>query len=199
MIPVASLLNVDGWISSESKTIGFCFPNHAGHLPMPMKILIKKLQLEGDEYLFAICNSAFTKSFYPEDIDKILRKKSCRLSAYFNLIMPDNHAMVTKNYRITCKEEFKRCEDQVQAKLSYIKEILLNTDTYNEKDTRPAPFPQWIDLVVRPLIFYLVEKHPSTVLRGTLSADSKCNACKTCEKVCPADRIAIIDGRVIFD
>ncbi len=79
MIPVASLLNVDGWISSESKTIGFCFPNHAGHLPIPMKMFIKKLHLEGDEYLFALCNSAFSKSFAPEDIDAALSRRIASL------------------------------------------------------------------------------------------------------------------------
>ncbi|MFW6299230.1 MAG: EFR1 family ferrodoxin [Bacillota bacterium] len=199
LIPVVSLLNVDGCLYPESKTVGFCFPNHAGHLPIPMKQFLKKLHLEGDEYLFAICNSAYSKSLAFKDIDRIVRNRGCRLSAHYNLIMPDNHAMVTKGYRVPGKEEFKRCEQKVQEKLAHIRETILNKGIHHEKDGRPAPFPPWIDKALRPLIFHLVEKHPSKVLKGALYADSKCNGCATCEKICPADRIGIIEGRPVFD
>ncbi len=198
-IPVVSLLTVDDYIKPKSKVIGFCFPNHAGHLPIPMKWFIKKLYLEGDEYLFALCNSAYSKSFAPDDMDKILRKKSCRLNAYFNLIMPDNHAIVTKDYRLPDNEELKRCEDQVQTELDYIKGVIINREMYIEKDDGPAPFPLWIDKLLRPLIFFLVEKAPSTVLRGAMYYDSKCYGCKICEKVCPAGRIIVKNARPVFD
>lgn len=199
LIPVMSLLNDNSQIYSESKIIGFCFPNHAGHLPIPMKMFVKKLHLEGDEYIFSICNSAFSKSFAHIDIDNILKKMNSRLSAHFNLIMPDNHTIVTKNYRIPSKEELMRYEDQVQANLVYIKDIINNKRSYDDKDARSAPFPMLIDKVLRPLIFYLIENHPNTVLNGAFYADSKCKGCAICEKVCPADRIAIVNGRPIFD
>lgn len=199
MIPVASLLLLENYIMPKSKTVGFCFPNHAGHLPIPMKKLIEKLVLQGDEYLFALCNSAFSKSFAPMDIDRLLRKNGCRLSVYANMIMPDNHAMVSREYQLPSTEDLKRCESQVQAKLDQLRDIILAKQIFIEKDDRAAPFPPLIDKVLRPLIFYLVEKHPSTVLRGSLYADSKCTGCTICEKVCPADRIRIRGGKPIFD
>jgi ferredoxin len=199
MIPVASLLLVKNYIMPKSKTIGFCFPNHAGHLPIPMKRLIDKLVLQEDEYLFALCTSAFSKSFAPKDIDRLLRKNNCWLSLYANMLMPDNHTMVSREYRLPSKEELKRCESQVQAKLDQIKDLIKTKEIYIEKDDRAAPFPLLIDKVLRPLMFYLIEKHPSTVLRGALYADLKCTGCTICEKVCPADRIRVTDGKPTFD
>ncbi len=199
IIPIASLLDVDDIVIPKSKTIGFCFPNHAGHIPIPIKIFLEKIRLEGDEYLFAICNSAFSKCFAPDDFVKILKKSGCRLSAYFNLIMPDNHTIVAKDYKIPDKEEFKKCEDQSQEKLSHIKEVIMNKEKFIEKDDKPAPFPVWIDKILGPIIFFLIQKHPSILLKGRLYADSKCNSCKICEKACPANRIVVNHSRPIFD
>lgn len=199
MIPVISMLSVDEEIKPDSKTLGFCFPNHAGHLPIPIKAFIKKLKLLGDEYIFAICNSAFSKSFTSDDIDKILKKKGLKLNAYVNLMMPDNHAFVNKGYTPPDKEDLFRCEEQVQLQLNDIKEVLSSRSTYTEKDLRPAPFPPWIDKMLRPLLFFLIEKKPCLVLKGAIYADSKCTGCKTCEKVCPAERIAVRNSRPVFD
>lgn len=155
--------------------------------------------MEGDEYLFALCNSAFLRSFAPEDINGILQKDSFRLSAYFNLIMPDNRAAVTKDYGVPSKEELNRCEEQVQAKLHHSKKVITNREMFIEKDDGPPPFPLWVDKVLRPLIVFLVEKHTATVLKGAVYADSNCCGCKICQQVCPADRIFVKDGRPLFD
>jgi ferredoxin len=162
-------------------------------------MFIERLHLEGDEYLFAICNSAFSKSFAPDDINKIISKSGCRLSAYFNLIMPDNHDFVIKEYRPPDKEIFLRCENQAQKRLDHIKEVILKKETYIDRDDRPASFPVLINKVFVPLIFYLIQHHPSILLKGALYSDSKCTGCKICEKVCPANRIVVNGGRPVFD
>jgi ferredoxin len=199
LIPVVSLLNDDSKVYSESKTIGFCFPNHAGHLPIPMKKFIKRLHLQGNEYLFSICNSAFSKSFAHIEINKFLKKNNGRLSSHFNLIMPDNHMIVTKNYRIPTKEELLRCENQLQKSLIHVIDVINNRELYDDKDTRAAPFPMFIDKVLRPMVFYLIEEYPSIVLKDAFYSDLKCTGCAICEKVCPADRIAIVDERPVFN
>jgi len=198
-IPVASLLDIDGMVRPKSKVIGFCFPNHAGHLPLPMKMMIKKLRLEGDEYLFAICNSAFSKSFALDDINRILSKNNGKLSSFFNLTMPDNHTIGDKGYIVPGKEHFERCAHQAQERLDNIKEVISRREIHVDKDDRPRPFPVWIDKTLRPLIFFLVQHYPALVLKGALYADAKCIGCKICERVCPANRIAVHDGRPVFD
>ena len=198
LIPIASLLNKAN-ITPRSKIIGLCFPNHAGHLPIPMRLFIEKLNLSGDEYLFAICNSAFSKCFAPDDISRVVRKSFCKLSSYFNILMPDNHSFVLKGYKAMSKEECKKIIDQAQADLDFIKTILQNKEIHFQIDNKPAPFPMVIDKVLVPMIYYLNVHHPATVLKGALYADSKCVGCKACQKVCPADRIRVKERRPEFD
>ncbi len=160
---------------------------------------MKRMQLQGDEYLFAVCNSAFSKSFSPNDINKTIAKSGCKLSAYFNLLMPDNHDIVMKKYQPADKEKFTRCEIQAKENLDYIAEVILDKRQYIEKDNRPTPFPLIIEKIFVPVIFYLIQNCPSFMLKGVLYSDSKCNGCKICEKVCPADRIIVSEGKPVFD
>jgi flavodoxin len=46
--PVVSLLSKTT-VNPETKMIVLCFPNHAGHIPIPMKLFNNKLALKGDE------------------------------------------------------------------------------------------------------------------------------------------------------
>ncbi|MFW5658314.1 MAG: EFR1 family ferrodoxin [Bacteroidota bacterium] len=196
--PIVSLL-VYPELTPKSKIIGFCFPNHAGHLPIPMKLLIKKLRLAGDEYIFAICNSAFSRCFAPNDINKIIKKYGARLSSYFNILMPDNHSCSMKGFIAHKEDDFSKYVKQVQIDLDFISDILVKKENYYQIDDKPAPFPKFIDRVLVPFIYYLNVRHPATVLKGSLYADSKCVGCKTCEKVCLANRISMKNNRPCFD
>jgi hypothetical protein len=95
-------------VVSGSKAIGLCFPNHAGHLPIPIKLFIEKLKLVGDDYLFAICNSAFSKCFAPDDINRVFKKSGCELSACFNILMSDNHRCTMKGNKVPGEAEYKK-------------------------------------------------------------------------------------------
>lgn len=196
--PIVQLLS-NSVLTPESKIIGFCFPNHAGHLPIPVKLFIEKLNLVGDEYIFAICNSAFSKCFAPYDINKIINRSGCKLNVYFNILMPDNHTCSMKEYKVLKEEELIKCANQAQIDLDFISDILLKKETYHQIDEKPAPFPKFIDKVLVPFIYYLNVRHPATVLKGALYADKKCVGCKTCENVCLSNRITINNNRPVFD
>lgn len=196
---VVPLIRNKDKVSPKGKIVGLCYPNHAGHLPIPMKMFLNRLHLKGNEYVFAICNSAFSRSFSPDDINKILRISNCELGAYFNVEMPDNHTVVNKNYVPQSNDDWRRCEEEADRELVRIREAIINQKVQIEKDKRPAPFPIWIDKTLRPLIFYLIQRHPSMVLKNALYADEKCIGCRTCERICPAYRISVNEGVPFFD
>ena len=198
LIPIVPLLK-KATVFPGSKAIGLCFPNHAGHLPIPMRLFIENIKLVGDEYLFAICNSAFSKCFAPDDINRVVKKSGCELSAYFNLLMPDNHSCALQGYKAHSDEEYEKFIDQAQSDLAFIKTILIKKERYFQADDKPAPFPRIIDKVLVPMIYYLNVHHPASVLKGAVYADSKCVGCKTCQKICPADRIRVKEKRPEFD
>lgn len=58
--------------------------------------------------------------------------------------MPDN-AVVTKDYKLSSREELRRYEEQIQAELHLIKEVIINQKLYFEIDHRPPLFPLWVE------------------------------------------------------
>ncbi len=197
--PIIPHLTTNGKVIPESNCIGLFYPNHAGHLPIPVRMFLERLELTGEEYLFAICNSAFSKSFSPHDINKVIQRSKCKLNAYINIEMPDNHTIGTRDYEPQSTIDFERCERGAEVQLNAFKEVVLRKESLIEQDTRPTPFPWFIDTFLRPLIFFLIEKYPSLVLKGALYADHTCNGCQVCERICSAYRIRVIDGVPLFD
>ena len=55
ILPIACLLKKDK-ITSQGKTIGIIFPVHALTIPMAVKKFLKKIDLSGAEYIFAVAD-----------------------------------------------------------------------------------------------------------------------------------------------
>lgn len=189
LIPMVSLMGKD-MIESNVETIGFVFPIHFATIPMLVKDIIKKLDLNTAKYIFAIatragtpCSTSFTK------IEKLLEKKGKSLDSYLILNMANNDSKFDNWHQIT-DAELAAFEADVQTRLDSFQNRIINKEKYQEKDTQ-------ITVPVNPLWVHLGSSMAD--VRGYSSedfyADAKCSGCGVCEEVCLSRKIRMVDEK----
>jgi ferredoxin len=195
--PIASF-RFDSEVVPQSKKIGFCFPNHGGQIPAAMRLFIQKLKLQGDEYLFALVSSGGTGCNAFESINRIVRKKSLRLSGEFLLNMPSFNP---KTDDVATLPDVKQIEDfrnLVPEKLDRIADALKQNLHLTDSDAPAYQLPPIIEKFLAPLVLSMVAKSPS-FLKDYFYVDSNCTGCGTCEKVCQTGRISIHDFKPMWN
>ncbi len=192
LIPLISLLNRDV-IETKGDTVGFVFPIHFVTLPMILKKLIKKMDLKSAQYIFAVatrygtpCGTAFSK------IEKILNKQGKCLDAYlvFNMVSNDPKF---DNWEPPTQEKIDGFEADIQERLNSFQNSIINKVRYREEDTR-VTFP--VNSVFEKLGSLMIEVSGDP--GKDLYADTKCSGCGTCEKVCLAQKIKMIDQAPVW-
>ncbi len=199
LIPIVSLLDKNV-IKTNAETVGFVFPIHGMTVPIPVKNLIKKLDLKSTKYLFAVATRGGTIHNAFAIIDKILKKKDKRLDSYFTITIFNSDPKL-KVYEIPTIEKIKEIEIKIQNRLNFIQKIIQNKETSKEKDSEGITFPynRFINFILEQIILlgmkYLVE---FTGLNDYFYADKKCIGCGTCEKVCLSKKIKMINKKPVW-
>jgi NAD-dependent dihydropyrimidine dehydrogenase PreA subunit/flavodoxin len=202
-IPIVSLLHRDA-VTAGAETVGLVFPQYASSTPKVVDKFIGKLNLAAAQYIFAIVTRGGTTCYAFDQVDKLLKKTGRRLDAYFVLTMPSGSAPLVEE----CPEELTgertaRLESEMLEKLDAIQATITAQETHREEDCRrldtppPAflkPYMPIIDLL-EP---YLVPLGKLAESRFGFYADSKCNGCGLCERVCLARKIQMVDGRPVW-
>lgn len=199
LIPIVSLLGKK-IIKTNAETVGFVFPIHGMTIPIPVKNLIKKLDLKSTKYLFALATRGGTIHNAFAIIDKILKKKDKRLNSYFTITILNSDPKF-KVYEIPTTEKIKEIETKIQNQLNFIQKAIQNKETSKEKDSEGVKFPysRLINFILEQIILlgmkYLVE---FTGLNDYFYADKKCIGCGTCEKVCLSKKIKMINKKPVW-
>lgn len=192
LIPIISLLNKDV-IKTKGETVGFVFPILFTAIPMPVKKIIKKLDLKSTKYIFAIATRLGTPHSAFTDIEKILKKKGKSLDSHFALNMASNDPKY--DYKVPTKKEIKKIESVVHNKLDFIQKNIINKEKNRGKDTNiTTPVPSLLVKLV-PFIRFFLE---FTSLKSHYYADSNCIGCGTCEKVCLSKKIKMINKKPVW-
>ncbi len=185
ILPIAKVWREDHPISITKK-VGFVFPLYYYGLPKIMNDFVDKIELKNSDYIFAVVTRAGDIDGAPLiQLEKILRKKSKTLSAGFYITTPDNFILQPST---TSEEENKLVIDKAKAKAKEIAELI--------KENR------------KNLDIEIVEGKKYRFERGNLKfhknvndsdelffADENCNACGTCEEICPVNNIILVDGK----
>jgi len=149
IIPIVSLLNKEV-IKTNAETVGFVFPIYYVSIPLPVKELIKKLNLKSTEYIFAIATRMGTPHSAFADTENILKKKGKSFDSHFTLNMASNDPK--HDYKVPpTKKEIATLESVVVNRLDSIQKIILDKEKNREKDTNITdPVPS---LLVKPIPF----------------------------------------------
>jgi NAD-dependent dihydropyrimidine dehydrogenase PreA subunit/flavodoxin len=200
LIPVVNLLGQD-MIQTQAKTVGLVFPIYLTTLPIPIREFVKKLDPSSAEYIFAVGTRMGTFCLADIALENMLRERDKHLDAYFLLNMPINSptGLVPgpgdKDWvnKVT-DEKVQALDAAVQDRLDAIQDVIVNREP-NPKDDSSRLGPLLKSLLSIPLAF--IERSTG----GTeipYTADSSCTGCGTCEKVCPSNKIILVDGKPVW-
>ncbi len=186
LIPIAGVLDQDV-IKTTAATVGVAFPLHMMTAPIPIKQFFRKLDLSHAKYVFALVTRIGTPAV---DLDKLLRKNGRGLDAIYFLNLPDNDPKM-KGFKVASPEEWMAMEAALQKDLDAIVPKIIDQAKVGPKDDRaPIPTSFWIKPLVR-LGVWFAERID---FQESFYADEKCTGCGTCELVCPAGKIEMVDG-----
>lgn len=190
LIPIVSLLNNEN-IKTGADTVGLIFPIHLAMIPRPVMEFLPKLDLNSAEYIFAAVTRIGTRHRAFKDLEKILKKKGKGLDAFFNLNMASNDPK-SKEFKAATADEIADIELEVQNKLDYIRDIVINKKIVLQKDTEfTVAIPGFS--VLSPFLPFF-----NKMFNYDFYADSKCTGCRTCEKVCLSGKIKMIDAKPVW-
>lgn len=198
LIPIVSLLD-KSVIKTDAEIVGFVFPIHGMTIPIPVKNLIKKLDLKSTKYLFALATRGGTIHNAFAIIDKILKKKGKSLDSCFSINMFSSDPKL-KDWRCPTKEELGEIETKNQTRLKFIQKIIQNKEVNREIDLEGVTFPynRFINFIMEQLILVGMRYMEFSGLKDYFYADKKCIGCGTCEKVCLSKKIKMIDEKPVW-
>ena len=196
LIPMVSLLNQDG-IAANSETVGLVFPIYLTTVPAPVRNFLQKFDLNSARYIFAVATREGSLSLADIYLQRILRQKGKALDAHFILNMAGNSPTGLKPtpgstdwvMQIT-PEKIAVFEAEVQRRLDAIQKVILNQEKYPEKDA-----PRLIKHLLERCIAFLIQ-HTKTEI--DFYADATCTGCGRCEKVCPSQKLKVVNERPVW-
>jgi len=191
--PIVSLFNKDV-IETNAEAVGFVFPLHGMTIPIPVKKFIERIELKSAQYTFAVATRAGTKCMAFTKINKILKRKGKRLDAHFSLNMASNDPKF-KDYDAPTQEKITEIERNIQNQLDSIEPIISNKEVCQEKDSKIIHPSNW---VLNQLVLLGMKYAEYDGAKDYFYYDSKCIGCGICAKVCPSQKIKIIDRKPIW-
>lgn len=195
LIPIVSLLDKDV-IKTDAEIVGFVFPTYLTTVPIPVRQFLGKLDLKSSKYIFSVTTCIGVLCLANFHVEKALKKKGKKLDSSFILHMANNsptglRPVADKNWvdQIT-KEKIDKLECEVQNKIDFIKERIINKEKYQKKG-------------LFSFLSYFMERIMSSMTKNMKTEipyypDEDCNGCGTCEKVCMSKKVRILDGKPIW-
>ena len=197
LLPMVRLLREERVVTTAD-TIGLVFPNFCMTVPIPVHDFLSRVDLASADYLFAVSTRGGTTSVAFRIINEALGKQDLRLDAQLDITMPWNHPMGEDLPATATPERIAQLEAEMQVKLDRFCERVRAREPFVVDDT-DADFvvPGWakaMDALVPRSLNYKLHRYMYQN-RVHFYADSTCNSCGICEKVCLSEKILLVDER----
>lgn len=162
--------------------VGFVFPVYFWGVPMMVKNFIESFKINKQAYVFAIATYGGMAGSSLSQIKKILNKKDIMLAASFAVHMPGNDQLL---YQPISEDKqiklFKSEKEQIYKIASAIK----NSQHIENK----------INAIINTFGKLVYSTFKPQNNDKNFWTDEKCIGCGMCLKVCPANNIAIYEGK----
>jgi ferredoxin len=181
----------------QSERIGLVFPIYLSSIPGPIRTFIDNINMQPDQYIFAIT----TNCGYPGRVDyllsKALKERGLKLHFYASLKMLSNNPTGLMPTYLANKKWAEQSNEKsaleilpgLQKQLYRFAGDLTGKVNNIAPDIRPS-------LPRRALLSVTERISPSNSTKTiAFSVDHDCSSCGTCEKVCPADKVILSDGK----
>lgn len=166
--------------------IGIIFPLHCFSIPEIVENFIKRLDIKGNPYIFALQvtgGGSFNNGFFT--IDKILKSKGLKLNNFTEIKYISNYTRAGKNpTEERAKEAIKREEEKLNR---FIEDLI------DRKEKNKSVNKQALSMFIHNMWRYKYknkDKH--------FNVNSNCISCSMCKKICPVENIDLEDGKPIW-
>lgn len=194
--PVLSSNKIEN-IAPQSERIGLVFPIYLSSIPGPIRTFIDNINMQPDQYIFAIT----TNCGYPGRVDyllsKALKERGLKLNYYASLKMLANNPTGLMPAYLANKKWAEQSNEKsaenilsgLQIQFDSIAGDLTGKVKNIDSDIQPS--------LPRKALLSITEKISPRNSTKTIafSVDHDCNSCGTCERVCPADKVILSDGK----
>jgi ferredoxin/flavodoxin len=195
IIPIVSILE-DPIIKTDSDMVGFVFPTYCTTVPAPVSRFLEKIDLSSSKYVFSITTRLGTKCLSNLHVQRMLKKKGKTLDATFIINMANNSPagvmpVGDKNWaRKVNREAVDKLEPDVQRKIEVVVDCLLNQRKCRAESS---------NILNRGLEVMMSSIAGNNKTEIPFYADSDCNGCGLCEKVCLSNKITMTEGKPEWD
>jgi ferredoxin len=200
LMPIMHLLH-RGVIKTSADTVGLVFPNFCLTIPIPVYEFLHKADLASAGYIFAICTRGGSQTEAFEYIDEILKVQGKVLNARLDINMPWNHCFGKENLPgMNSAEKIAHLEAQMQRLLDDFCRSIIAREPYLQKeagDYEISAGMKWFDLLVPKSLNYKAHEYMYRNLVHFL-ANTECNGCGICAKVCINEKIELMDKKPIW-
>ncbi len=180
LVPVAAA-NRQDTPASTTEAVGFVHMIHYYGLPELVKEFLRKVDLSGASYLFSVVTCDWPHGIPLRQTRELLAGKGRELDAGYLLKMPINFAAQAPSKQ-------QQIMDRAAAKVAHIAGVVTRREQEVERDRNLQDL-----LTFTPYRHRRWERKTRGIDREFTVSDA-CNACGICEKVCPVDNIALVDG-----
>jgi NAD-dependent dihydropyrimidine dehydrogenase PreA subunit len=200
LIPIMRMLHL-GAIKTGADMVGFIFPNFCLTIPIPVYEFLHRADLTSAKYIFAICTRGGSQTEAFEYMDEILERQGKTLDARLDINMPWNHCLGQENLPgINNAERIAHLEAQMQSQLDDFCRFVHAQEPYLQKaagDYKLSAGMRLFDLLVPKSMNYKMHEYMYRNL-VQFGADSKCNGCGICAKICLNHKIALVDKKPVW-
>jgi ferredoxin len=166
---------------ADCALVGLVFPVHMWGVPRAILNFIDQQTFNPGTYCFAVATNAGEVSRTLVQLDRALRNKNAFLAAGWGLKLPSNYIPWGGP---GTQSEIEKHVAEARQKLGVIAETIAARSSHSiEKKSGPA---EWL----HRLVYRMASPHLATMDRA-FWADSKCNGCGICAKVCPVKNIEL--------
>jgi ferredoxin len=183
LIPMIRDLDTER-IIPDTDVVGFVFPQHASGLPRIVLNFMNKLSLPNSEYVFAVVTCMHPRGFSLDQLDQILVKKKRTLNAGFFIPMPVNYIL---GFDPPPLEAQHTIIGKAMEKLDEVVAIISRRDRHMDGDGFP------MKILHRFTDIYRNRMRSLGSLDYNFTVTDGCDACGTCELVCPVGNITLIN------
>lgn len=185
-------------VSSDIETVGIIYPIYMNAAPKIVSELISRIKVDNHCYVYAVATHGGNPGKAGCHLHKLLEDKGINLKAYFEIAMINNtpkgtapkFLMQLEWEKGITNEMITPMLEQSNNEIEAISHSIISRDSSSVRELL-AKEHGFGYLMMKQLWKLSARSNPK--LEFLLDAD--CNGCGICEKVCPTNRINLIEGR----